>query len=188
MNNILFIDTETTGLPPKKYTSYNDPDWEHCHLVQIAWELRDPDTEELINSECFTIKPNNFIIPLESTNIHGISHEYALQNGVELSEVWIKLKELLPIVEIIVAHNIYFDNKIILSELFRNEEYELFKLWREKQRKCTMIMGTPPGQRWLKLAALYEKLFGEKPDGQLHTADADVAICSKIYFKLINNC
>ena len=185
MNYILFIDTETTGLPPKIWNSYNDPQWDSCKMIQIAWELWNPIDNTMISAECFTIKPN-FIISPESTAIHGITQDCANETGVKLFKIWRKLEEILPNVATIVAHNIGFDNKIILSELFRSREYELFNQWRNINKKCTMIMGTEPGKKWPKLAELYEKLFEEKPNCRLHSADADVYLCSKIYFKLLN--
>lgn len=185
MSLLLFIDTETTGLPPRNWNSYDDDVWDSCRLVQIAWELWDPILFKLIDSQCHIIKPNNFTIPIESTNIHGITHEDAIQNGVHITHIWNLLNQYINSVNTIVAHNINFDNKIVISELYRSKNFDLLNLWKSKQKKCTMLMGTEKGKKWPKLADLYEKLFNEKPECRLHSADADVALCSKIYFQLI---
>jgi len=39
--------------------------------------------------------------------------------------------------------------------------------------------------KWYKLGELYRICFNEEPSILLHRAAADVAICSKIYFYLI---
>ena len=136
MNRLIFIDTETTGLPPSKYTSYGDDVWKSCRLVQIAWEIRDSETKELINSECFIIKPTDYIIPPESSAIHGISHDDAMTNGIKLFEIWRKLELYMSSISTIVAHNIYFDNKVILSELFRYKSPVIFT------SPCTFCVGS----------------------------------------------
>ena len=77
----LFFDTETTGLPRKWNAPVNDLDnWPR--LVQIAWVLYKDGIK--ISSYDLIIKPENFIIPTEASNIHGITTELAVSKGVSL--------------------------------------------------------------------------------------------------------
>jgi len=191
---IFIFDTETTGFPPKD--PYGSSSWDSCRLVQIGWEVYGGSQgssqggsqgSSLINRESYIIRPDDFVIPEKVSLIHGIYQEDALKKGVPLSHVIERLKEILPTVNKIVAHNVVFDNKIIASELYRAKETELYKLWRNIEKCCTMLMGTQKGEKWPKLAELYERLFNKKPEGILHTADADTRICAEIYFRLISD-
>lgn len=192
---IMVVDTETTGLPanrnasPRDYHSFND-----CRMVQIAWAIYDTDGN-LQFEECFIVRPSGYIIPESSTRIHGISHEQASIDGMDLGNILCLMSDTLEYVSTIVAHNIDFDNKVILSEMYRYIECNnrsdaipattLINTWIQKQKKCTMKMGTLSGQRWPKLINLYTRLFNSVPDVQLHRADADVRVCARIYFALI---
>jgi DNA polymerase III epsilon subunit-like protein len=186
MSNILIFDTETTGFPPKN-TNYDSPSWDSCRLVQIAWELwhlSECGIKSLIKSECYTIKPDGFTIPEKVSIIHGIYQENAINNGVPLKLVIDRLKEILPTINLIVSHNIDFDNKVVVSELYRAKEFDIYKKWRQIDKKCTMLMGTKKGEKWPKLSELYHRLFDRDPETKLHSADGDTFLCSQIYFKL----
>ena len=78
----LFFDTETTGLPKKWQAPVTDTDnWPR--LVQIAWVLSSVDGKELAKHESI-IKPEGFLIPKESSAVHGITTEIAEAEGVDL--------------------------------------------------------------------------------------------------------
>ena len=116
---VLVIDTETTGLPQgRNVTSETYKKWDKARLVQIAWELYNP-SRECIQKECYIITPDNFEIPEVVVNIHGISTERAYNEGIALIDVLKKIHVILNNNPIIVAHNIQFDNDIILAELYR---------------------------------------------------------------------
>lgn len=186
MTFTLVVDTETTGLPPRGTPIHNRKAWDVCRVVQIAWHLYDH-THRLIEEQCFTIRHNEdvFFNPA-AVKIHGITKEVAMSQGVPITEVFDKLSAIMSKVQTIVAHNIAFDDPVIQSEMYRSNYTTLLQDWNTKQKYCTMLKGTRPGERWPKLAVLYERLFERTPDGILHRADTDVAICAEIYFKLIS--
>ena len=133
----LFFDTETTGVP-KNYKApvTNLENWPR--LVQIAWLITDKEGNELKSNE-YIIKPDGFSIPVEASKIHGITHNYAEENGHDLKLV---LKEFISDISdssTLVAHNIKFDEKIIGAELLR---VELDSELAAKPRKCTMELST----------------------------------------------
>lgn len=187
---IIVFDTETSGLPKKKFGKLPTPqsyeDW--CRLVQIAWNvycIKD-DVATLIEKKCFIIKPNDFDIPLVATNIHGITTQFARDNGIEITYLWIYLKEVLTKYKspLLVAHNISFDDGVVLSEMCRNNQKALMQLWCKSDKECTMKMENP--NQYIKLISLYEKCFNALPTEQLHTADQDVEVCAKCYFHIKN--
>jgi DNA polymerase III epsilon subunit-like protein len=77
---LLFIDTETAGLPI--YSATNDIEkWPR--MVQLAWSLYDTEgNRESQNS--FIIYPTDFTIPMDSARIHGITTELAKKEGLSL--------------------------------------------------------------------------------------------------------
>lgn len=185
---ILVIDTETTGLPPRGKSPTNGEAWNSCRIVQIAWQLYPVTAQsinELVSSACYIIKPKYGDIPVESAKIHGITTERAMQEGVDIMEVISELDKVLPMVTLIVAHNIDFDKNVVASELHRAGAFDMYRRFMVKDMYCTMREGTQSGGRWPKLADLYERLHGEKvgENMRLHSADTDAQICAAIYFK-----
>lgn len=75
----IFFDTETTGIPNWKEPSEH-PD--QPHIVQLAAELVDLDTQEVLDSMDVIVKPDGWIISEEMTAIHGITNEHALEVGI----------------------------------------------------------------------------------------------------------
>jgi DNA polymerase III epsilon subunit-like protein len=183
---IFVFDTETTGLPPRGGDVTNSVSWERCRIVQIAWHVYD-ERGGLQEKHNIIVRPDGFTIPDRASDIHGITTETAMNIGRPFSEVVSQLQKIIPLVDTVVAHNIRFDNLVLLSELHRYGSCDLIDEWNKKTKKCTMIMGTPPKCKWPKLGVLYEQLFGEAPKGRLHDADVDVELCAQCYFRLVAN-
>ena len=181
----LFFDTETTGLPRNYKAPASDIDnWPR--MIQIAWLLTD-DSGTRIDSAEFIIRPNGFTIPAAASNVHGISTEKALEEGVELDEVLIQFAALVDEADAIVAHNISFDEKIIGAEFIRRNIDNHFD---SKPKICTMHASTDycqiPGRygfKWPKLSELHIKLFDEDFEGA-HDALADIEATERCFFEL----
>lgn len=190
MTKTLVIDTETTGLPPLYYGKFLDPithyeKWGNkCRAVQIAWLLYDDCN--LIKQESHIIKPNGYYVPEESTRIHGISHEKAEKEGIELGFVLSMLKSDIITADTIVAHNMEFDYNIIMYEWFL-EDKETIDIWKNTKRVCTMKdFLKNKNMKWPKLSELYNCLFN-KDFENAHNALADASACADIYFTLTKN-
>ncbi len=156
-------------------------------VIQIAWLLYN-EAGHLIESDACLIQPYGFIIPPESQHIHGITTEQALAEGKKLIDVLHTLGSVVKKAEIIVAHNLKFDEKVLSAEYFRmNLPLPFIK---EKKRFCTMensvefcrIPGTR-GYKWPSLSQLYWKLFNINLEDS-HNASVDVAACAKCFFEL----
>ena len=181
----LFFDTETTGLP-KNYKApvTNTDNWPR--LVQIAWMTYDAEGNAIAQKE-YIIKPENFTIPKAASNVHGISTEKAIAEGVDLQLVLQEFAELINKADYIVAHNISFDEKIVGAEFVRKSiKTQLFK----KERLCTMQASTnycklpgAYGYKWPKLSELHIKLFG-KDFENAHDAAADISATANCFWKL----
>jgi DNA polymerase III subunit epsilon len=184
---LLFVDTETTGLP--KYSAINDMEkWPR--VVQLAWSLYDHDgIRESVNS--FIIYPTDFVIPQDSARIHGITTERAKKEGVSLHKVLPQFNTDVEKATTIIAHNAEFDLPIVNTEFMRCRlETNLLK----KQKFCTMKtpiiisyckLPKPSGMgyKWPALHELHLQLF-ETEFTDSHNASADVEACAKCYFEL----
>jgi DNA polymerase-3 subunit epsilon len=182
---ITVFDTETTGLPKK----YNAPvseleNWPR--LVQLAWAVYD-DNANLLIEQNFIVKPVGFTIPVEASNVHGITTEKAEKEGILLEEVLNIFSGTLNDTDILVAHNIMFDEKIVGAEFIRkNISNNLDKL----QKVCTKEASTDycklPGNygyKWPNLTELHNKLFNTGFEGA-HDALTDVRACARCFYEL----
>ncbi len=182
----LFFDTETTGLPVNWRAPISDSDnWPR--LVQLAWAWYDQEGNQWDFYD-YIIKPAGFIIPEESTKIHGISQALAEKKGKALNEVIDFFTKQVKQAELIVAHNIDFDQKIVGAELFRLKKEDIFL---SAKKICTMkisadicrLPGNQGAYKWPNLNELHYHLFQEKLIGA-HNALIDVFACARCFFAL----
>ena len=181
----LIFDCETTGLPKNWRAPISDVDnWPR--VIQIAWMLCD-ETDRTIESKVHLVQPDGFIIPPEVQRIHGITTAHALSEGKKLTDVLDEFASSIEKSDILVAHNINFDEKVISAEYLR---LNLNLPFPNKKRFCTMENTTelckipgPYGYKWPTLAQLYQELFKSNFAGA-HDAGADVAACAQCFFEL----
>ena len=183
----LVIDTETTGIPRNHDAPASDiGNWPR--LVQIAWLLADAEGHD-VRSQAFIIRPDGFVIPDSAARVHGIDTRTARQVGIEVSSALDAFAEDLSAAEILVAHNLRFDERVIGAELFRAGRKG--NPIESKTRCCTMrettdfcgIPGGPRGYKWPTLDQLHRKLFGVGFEAA-HNAIADVRACATCFFEL----
>jgi len=181
----LFFDTETTGLP-KDWGAPVSKLRNWPRLVQIAWLQYDGFGKQISSCE-HIIKPQGFAIPPDATRVHGITTERAMKDGVSLKKALTEFSKAISQSDILIAHNMSFDEKIVGAEFLReNISSELFK----KSRLCTKEASTDycqiPGNygyKWPTLSELYSALF--KTDFEdAHNALYDFAACANCFFEL----
>lgn len=116
LDDVLCFDTETTGIPEKGITW--DADYERFpRIVSIAWTFAGL-------AEYHIIRPEGWEIPAEAVEVHGITTEYALENGEPIQDVLkMFVRDCLRAI-LIAGHNIYFDVSIVKSELMRAGLYD----------------------------------------------------------------
>ena len=184
MKAVIF-DVETTGLPKnRKATIYEKELWPH--IVQISWIVIDIIDGTVLDIKDHIIKlPENMIIPEDSTKVHGITNEIMIKSGVEIKEILIDFQNDIYNSEIIVAHNIEFDESVIGVESLRNLGYNLFDKY-NKNKYCTMKRSRKLCKKWAKLSYLHEKLFKQVPNN-LHNSLIDVFVCFRCFYKLHYN-
>jgi len=174
----LFFDTETTGLPKNSSAPTTDFDnWPR--LVQLAYILYD-ETGKLILSEDFIVKPNGFIIPEPSSQIHRITNERALSEGHEIKDVLKRFEEFVRKSRFLVAHNVYFDKKIVGSEYLRNGFEDCLQF---KKKICTMMGPRSHFKGWKSLTELHTRLFGSGFE-EAHNAAVDIQATARCFWEM----
>jgi len=181
----VFLDAETTGLPRSWNASIEDlENWPR--LVQIAWARYDAKHRD-IGTASFIVRPERFRIPSEAQRVHGISTARALAEGSPLKIVLKTLTAAIQEAQVVVAHNLRFDENVIGAEFLRQGLNIPFL---GKRRICTMTGSTdfcrlsgPRGYKWPTLEELHAALFGAYPT-ETHDARADVTTCAKCFFEL----
>lgn len=184
--NYLFFDTETVGLPADYDSPASDTaNWPR--MVQLSWILTDVQGNYLSQGD-YIIRPNGFEVPVEASNIHGITTEIAYAQGVPLDSVLLLFMHDLDMAEYIVGHNVSFDIHVVDAEMIRmGYEGRLSSM----KAYCTMIASTDycklPGMyghyKWPKLQELHKKLFGYNFDGA-HNSAADIEATCKCFWEL----
>ena len=182
---IIFFDTETSGLPRDWSAPAGDvANWPR--LVQIGWLCCD-DSGQTLQSQQYLIKPQGFKISPTAVDVHGITTERALRDGVDLTPVLKEFSDALRTSRLVVAHNLDFDQHIVQAELIRAGLADAFA---GKEGYCTMKNTADfcklPGKRgykWPSLTELHRRLFGQPPEG-IHSALADAEACKRCFFQL----
>lgn len=197
MNYAIFFDTETSGLPIFSEPS-EDP--RQPHIVQLAAILVDLDTRQTIESMNVIIKPNGWAIPEEVSNIHGITTERALAEGIDEDVALSTFMDMWQ-QRLRVAHNESFDARIIriAQSRFGYDETQL-ALWKGGKALCTQRMATPimkiPPTPKMRAAGFFKhksanlqeahKHFCGKSFDGAHDAMNDVIACMSVYFAILD--
>lgn len=180
-----FFDTETNGLPLQSRAPTSDI-WNWPRLIQLAWLVTD-DEGNPVSSAKHLIKPTGFRIMEEAYRIHGISEEDAEEHGTDLEGVLEEVEAALADVDMLVAHNINFDRRVLGAEFLRAERNNPLG---KKPYFCTMWSSLKfcnlrgdRGLKWPKLQELHEELFGKRFESA-HDAEEDVRACARCFFSL----
>jgi len=183
MTELLFVDTETNGLPADYNAPASDLDnWPR--IVSVAWIVYRGRTP--VETRDFILKPDDFQITPEASAIHGITQERASAEGVERRPVFVDLAFRVLYADLVVGHNIAFDRNVIEAEFIRNGIGTRFG-WQIDTMTETIdfvgLAGRYGKPKWPKLTELHEKLFGEAFDGA-HSALADIEATARCFWAL----
>lgn len=205
--NVLIFDVETTGLLQK---TPNDPP---VYITQLSFALYDVTNARFVKTyNAYINIPQSVIIPEKITEITGITREKLNKDGIDIVDVLEIFYDAYCRADIVVAHNLDFDSKVIKIEAnrnyvrFQNKEMAPYIVWMfdsiytkltNIEMKCTMKMSKElcnivrinSRGTYLKfptLCELYERLFHTKPE-HLHNSMIDVLVCLRCYLKMDYN-
>lgn len=168
-------DTETTGLPliRTRPTLKNIHKYDTCRIVSLA-AVKFSSRGREVASFHRIIKPEGYTVG--ATEVHGITHDYAMEHGSPFREVFKEFIEFVGSVETLVAHNSRFDENVLMSETLRLG----LTLPSSVEYVCTHEMHKEKMFSPVKLIDLYTNIFGEGFDGA-HDALNDARACGKVY-------
>lgn len=191
----LVFDTETCGIPVWDAPSADE---RQPHIVQLAMIQYGDDGVEL-SARSVIVKPDGWVIPAETTAIHGISQERALAEGIpehQAVALWLVAAARATITG---AHNAPFDRRILRIAMFRSGyQKDLADFLGARPSFCTAtksraIVAAPPTEKMLasgratskqpKLSECVRHFFDCEIEGQ-HDALVDARWCGRVYWAL----
>jgi DNA polymerase-3 subunit epsilon len=181
---LLFIDTETSGLPKNWRKPYSaEGNWPFC--IQVAWIIYTKD-RQVLKQENHFIKENDFKISKSATKIHGITHQFLEANGQSRNEVLeILSRDVIKFQPLVIGHFMEFDFKMLGVDFYRAEIENPIK---KEMTFCTMLATTHmvknPVVKFFKLGELYQVLFNTTLYNQ-HNALADAKATADCFFELV---
>lgn len=202
----LVFDTETTGAATR-----DDPtDEKTSKPVQLfaAMFEHDPDVDYFVTRDdgqkflnlrpiqmlnTLVYLPEGLEIHPKAQEVHGISAERSRQFGASPDFVSGILADWMDAADMLVAHNINFDRKIV-AHMFHQSGVDP-KIVNKPRHFCTMeylkpIMQMTPRYygdwKMPKLIEAYRYLFQRDFDGPAHDASVDSLACADIYFEIGN--
>lgn len=191
--DILAFDTETTGFPLWKEPSESDS---QPHIVEISALLYSP-SGDLIDEFNALVKPDGWAIPQEMTDIHGITQERAMDEGIPEADAVAGYLAIHARAGLRVGHNVSFDDRILRIAIKRfgagatqEERDVLADLYKAGEAFCTcwknkavLAIPGPRGHKLPTLAETHQHYFGGAPE-VAHRARADAEACARIYFAM----
>lgn len=182
---LLFVfDTETTGFIDKKETDIN----KQPRIIQFAgilWEIKNDSFKEI---EKVNIMINPWVpIPFWASQVHHI-YDIDVQNAPKIESVIDTILHCINTPDLVIGHNIEFDDEMIRLELKRlKREFD----YKPKQTLCTMkqtvdfcqLLWNGERFKYPKLWELHKKLFWEYFTGA-HDAIVDVEATLKCFIEL----
>jgi DNA polymerase III epsilon subunit-like protein len=211
----LVFDVETTGLIPKRSASSVPNIKEYPHIIQLSFVLYDITEQTAIQTYNSYVNINKEVVISEQiTNLTGITREMCETQGNPIIEIIYEFYQAYVQCDGLVAHNISFDESMILIEIERNREIlmktvspclsifnPMYEKFRGIEKYCTMksgtnicnimveskIAGKSPSKKWPKLIELYSVLFNGETVNGLHNSLVDVYACIRCYLKMRHN-
>ena len=187
---ILIFDTETSGLPTERNASiYRTFTWPY--IVQLSYMVYDSEENKLIGLEDDYINiEDTVIMDPESVKIHNITSDQ-LRNGINIVEALNKFNAYASQVDQLVAHNVSFDQRMLMVEGIRNHIQMNVKntycTMKNSIELCKIERIWANGDKYFKypkLSELYVHLFNQEPKNT-HNALVDILICMRCYCKMV---
>ena len=208
---VLVFDTETTGLINKSLLPLQYKDLAlHPYITQLSAILYDVDNQKVKKVFNTYVKiPVHVEIPEIVVQLTGITREKC-DSGMEIGEALSAFYKLYLKCDAIVAHNMWFDSKMIRIECMRNRFPEMRNIFYQEGQgtargttqgttqgtsqnsddvsiSCTMMQGMKYCglNRFVRLSVLYELLFKEDATQfELHNSLVDTMVCLRCYLKI----
>ena len=154
----LVFDVETTGLIPKvSKTGSGPPITAYPHILQLSFCIYDLwETQVVRKYDAYIDVADSVEISEFISGLTGITREICNSRGLPILDVLCDFYDAYMACDCIVAHNIEFDEKMVLVEIERNRELlirdapqcltifnTMYEATHNIDKFCTMKKGTP---------------------------------------------
>lgn len=189
MKTLLFFDTETTGFPRSNVPAA-DPS--QAHLVQIA-AIETSEDGFIRNRMSLVVNPG-VPIPQDVVDIHGISAEIAVRDGVQEAVALNLFLSMMGRCDLIVGHGVDFDMKILSLACERQRVLKRYVPTHCTKSAARLVVNAPAsaamqarGNHSAKAPTLGEcvnHFFGAEIE-RAHDAYADTEACMRVFFEMV---
>lgn len=182
---LLFIDTETSGIPQRWKRPYSDKkNWPN--VIQVAWIVYDASGTEIKRTSKY-IYEDDIDITSTSYQVHGITRTFLKQHGDKRKVVLRKLAhDIQKYNPLIIGHFVELDVQVLSADYYRANLPNPFI---GHSFFCTMLdsekYAANPSINYLRLPQLHEYLF-DKLLTEIHEAEQDASATAKCFFELRN--
>ena len=184
----LIFDTETTGMVERAYPVEHPS---QPHLIQLGMLLVDLKTWSARARHSMLVKlPEGQKIDPGARDAHGISEEDCASFGVPLMVAGSLFNQCCVQADMIVAHNLEFDQSVMLTALYRlggkpnRMDGKRLICTKEESTDVLKLPGKFDSYKWPTLGEAFEFFTGEKLVGA-HDALVDTEACLKIFRQLV---
>jgi len=198
---VTVFDTETSGLPtrPSQFKRYADPftetsRYDSARMVELAYVTylvsdEKGEAPKLIDQRSTLVRPDD-TFTITNDDIHGIPHEFAKKHGRPLRDVLVDFVSAVERSDVVVSHNIEFDQNIVCAEMVRANMIQTARTFMSPETRfvCTMKLAMEIFSltRFPTLKHLYEITHPSSPRWtQAHRAMDDALRAADCYLDLI---
>lgn len=200
--NILYFDTETTGLPHQSQP-LNHPDQPHITQLGFILEVNGNDSlvvDTLIKPEDWPFRKDKFgrltdrLIDPIASELTGITEDMCEKDGIPIADAVEMFVIAAENADLLVCHNTPFDKKLLSIEYLRLQPNRAAKdVLCGRPDICTMKVSTPvcriakkdgrTGYKWPKLSEAIQFFFNEELENA-HSAIVDIKATRRLFHKL----
>ena len=188
---ILVFDTETTGLPERNASIKDTEKWPY--IIQLSFICFDTSNNNIIKKYDNYIKIKSTIELTDEIKKLTNIDETNIENGVPIKEALTEFNKYMNISNLIVAHNVSFDKRVIMVECFRNKIKQQFvKFNYNKQIRIDEYLTMKnnrhlfENKKYPKLIELHKKIFDEDVNN-LHNSFVDILVTLRCYIKITSD-
>ena len=198
---ILFLDTETTGLP-SRYAPPEDQGQPWC--VQVAWLMQDTRRPELDGRHFGSLiiqPPGKVRVSPQAADVHRLTDDVIADLGIPAANAFRMLGPLVESADLLVAHNEEFDRARLIGDFVRlgstvyGSKCDEVERWFCTMRAATPIVNLPPTDRMRaagfdkpkppKLEEAIAHFWPGETIAGAHDAMVDLRACQRLFWRLV---
>lgn len=194
--NILYFDTETTGLP-KSQEPLSHPSQPRMTQLGLILEVNGHDAlviDTLIRPDNWPVLECGNIIGKRAMELTGITPDMCEADGIPIADAMELFVIAAENADLIVCHNTAFDTKLMAIEYLRLQpQRKPYEYLSGKPSLCTMKTATPvcripkkdarTGYKWPKLEEAIKFFFDEQLENA-HSAIVDIKATRRLFNEL----